>query len=240
MTDHRRGLRADQLLSRFGYCSRSEARRWIRDGRVTVEGVPVPAPEQRLDPARTQVDGQPVECPNGLLALLHKPAGCVCSHERHDGPSVYDRLPARWQQRNPVVTSVGRLDQDTTGVLLLTDVGALVQRWTSPRHKVVKIYEATVNRDLSPALIPLFASGELRLEAGESPCRPAQLEIVNLREARLHLIEGRYHQVKRMFASQGYEVTRLHRSQFGEFTLDGLAPGEWRMLPIEPLLEEPA
>jgi len=226
-------LRADQLLSRFGYCSRREARFWTRGGRVVAAGVQVTGPEQRINPLDTLVDGQPIEGPQGLLALLHKPAGWVCSHERRDGPSVFDLLPARWQRRNPVVTSVGRLDRDTTGVLLLTDVGSLVQHWTSPRHKVVKIYDVTVDRDLRPELGPLFASGELRLADGDQPCRPAKLEIFGPREARLHLIEGRYHQVKRIFASQGFAVTRLHRSQFGEFTLDGLAPREWRLLPVE-------
>jgi 16S rRNA pseudouridine516 synthase len=174
------------------------------------------------------VDGAPVECPQGILVLLHKPAGCVCSHDLREGPSVYDLLPAQWLRRNPPITTVGRLDKDTTGVLLITDQGPLVQRWTSPKHKLPKLYEVTVDADLHPELVDIFAAGTLMLEDEDKPCLPAKLEILGTRTARIELIEGRYHQVKRMFASQGCTVTRLHRSRFGEFELGELAPGQWR------------
>jgi len=228
--------RLDQILSRYGYCSRSEARALIRQGRVLVNGKPAEAPDEKATPCSLRIDGEPIECPDGVLALFHKPAGCVCSHDATDGPTIYDLLPERWPRRNPPVTSVGRLDKDTTGVLLLTDLGELVQRWTSPKRKVTKVYEVTVESDLRPELVPLFAAGELRLEGEDKPCLPATLEIIGPREARLHLVEGKYHQVKRMFASQGCPVTRLHRSRFGDFTLEDLAPGQWRLLPVESFL----
>jgi len=224
--------RLDQILANYGYCSRSEAKIWIRKGRVTVNGEPARAAEKKASPDTVRVDGNAIENPEGILALLHKPAGYVCSHDAGEGPIIYDLLPPQWTRRNPPVTTVGRLDKDTTGVLLITDVGDLVQRWTSPKHKVAKIYEATVNADLSPALIELFASGTLTLEGEEKPCAPARLEITSPREARLELTEGRYHQVKRMFASQGIDVLRLHRSRFGEFELADLQPGQWRLLPL--------
>jgi 16S rRNA pseudouridine516 synthase len=227
--------RLDQILSSHGYCSRSEARFWIRAKRVTVKGVPAEAADDKADPMLVQVDGEPLECPEGLLAVFHKPAGCVCSHDERDGPTIYDLLPPRWPKRNPPVTSVGRLDKDTTGVLLLTDDGALVQRWTSPKHKVPKVYEATVDADLRPGMIALFAAGTLRLEGEDKPCLPARLEIVSPREARLELTEGRFHQVKRMFASQGCNVSRLHRSRFGDYTVEGLNPGQWKTLPTPTL-----
>jgi len=228
--------RLDQILSRYGYCSRSEGPAWIRAGRVMVRGAPAGATDARAAPSEVLIDGQPIEAPGGLLALFHKPAGCVCSHAGRDGPTIYDLLPARWPRRHPPVTSVGRLDRDTTGVLLLTDNGALVQRWTSPRHKVPKVYEVSVDADLRPELIALFASGTLRLDGEAKPCLPAKLEITSAREARLELIEGRFHQVKRMFAGQGLNVTRLHRSRFGQFELGDLQPGQWRLLPL-PVLE---
>ncbi|MGH8630911.1 MAG: pseudouridine synthase, partial [Burkholderiales bacterium] len=209
--------RLDQILSRYGYCSRSEGAAWLRAGRVSVRGAPAVAMDARALPSELLIDGQPIESPGGLLALFHKPAGCVCSHAGRDGPTIYDLLPARWTLRHPPVTSVGRLDRDTTGLLLLTDDGPLVQRWTSPRHKVPKVYEVSVDADLRPELIALFASGKLLLEGEANPCLPAKLEIVSAREARLELIEGRFHQVKRMFASQSLNVTRLHRSRFGQF-----------------------
>ena len=226
--------RLDQILSSYGYCSRREARAWAQRGLVTVAGLAPASAEVKAEIRDVLVEGEPIEHPDGILALLHKPAGRVCSHGTAEGPSVYELLPTRWPRRNPPVTTIGRLDKDTTGVLLVTDLGGLVQRWTSPKHKVEKIYEVTVDRDLDPQLIELFASGKLQLEDEEKPCLPAKLEIRAPREAWLHLIEGKYHQVKRMFASQDITVTRLHRRSFGEIELGDLAPGAWRLLPLPP------
>lgn len=223
-------LRLDALLSRFGYCTRSEARGWIKAGRVRVGAATAKSPSDKAAPANVLVDGAPVEHPHGILALLHKPVGYVCSHDSAEGPSIYDLLPPRWLARNPQVTSIGRLDKDVTGVLLVTDDGELVHRWTSPKHKVAKIYEVTVAADLPPDLVDVFASGKLMLDGEDRPCLPARVEVLGPREARLEIIEGRYHQVKRMFASQGCPVVRLHRSKFGDFTVEGLSPGEWRIV----------
>jgi 16S rRNA pseudouridine516 synthase len=224
--------RLDQLLSRCGYCSRREARAWLRAGRVTVDGVTARSPDEKVSPDAVRVDGEPLDAPDGLLVLLHKPAGLVCSHDPAEGPSVYDLLPARWRTRNPAVTTVGRLDKDTTGVLLVTDRGEWVHRWTSPRLHVEKVYEATLDREPDPDLVGLFASGTLRLDGEKAPCEPARLELRGGPEITLTLTEGRYHQVKRMFASQGLQVVRLHRARFGTFTVEGLAPGEWRRLEL--------
>lgn len=225
-------LRLDALLSRYGYCSRSEARAWVKAGRVQVSGALAKSPSDKGAPTNVLVDGEPVEHPDGILALLHKPAGCVCTHDSDEGPTIYDLLPPRWLQRNPPVTSIGRLDKDATGALLVTDLGELVHRWTSPKHKVAKIYEVTVFTDLPPGIAEVFAGGNLLLEGESKPCLPAKLDVLGPREARLEIVEGRYHQVKRMFASQGCPVVRLHRSRFGDFTLEGLAPGEWSIVPL--------
>ena len=225
--------RLDQMLSHYGYCSRSEARHWIHQGRVVVNGVPARAADDKAVAASVLVDGAPIECPDGLLAVLHKPLGHVCSRDSREGPSVYDLLPERWNRRNPPVTTVGRLDKDATGVLLITDVGSLVQRLTSPRHHVVKVYEATLSGPAEPAWRDVFASGTYTLPGERDPCLPARLELVGDCEIRLELTEGRFHQVKRMFACLGREVVRLHRSRFGEIGLDGLEPGQWRLVPLE-------
>lgn len=231
--------RLDQILSHYGYCSRSEARALIKNGQVTVNGEPAKSADQKADPTTVLIDGQPIEAPGGLLVLFYKPEGYVCSHDHREGANIYDILPAQWSRRNPPITSVGRLDKDTTGVLFVTDEGSIVQRWTSPKHKVPKVYDVTLNRDLDRRLVELFASGTLLLEGEDKPCAPARLEIIAPREARLELTEGKYHQVKRMFGSQGYEVLKLHRSRFGDFDLAGLGPGEWRAIPIEPYLKGP-
>ena len=165
------------------------------------------------------------------LIVLHKPAGYECSLKPRHHPSVYSLLPAPLRTRG--VQPVGRLDEDTTGVLLFTDDGSLVHRLTSPKHKVPKVYLATVDRDLPSDLGPLFASGTLRLDGETEPCAPAQLKIVSPRAAEVTLTEGRYHQVRRMFAAGGATVLTLHRARFGDLALGDLTAGTWRELPSD-------
>ncbi|MFT3830494.1 MAG: pseudouridine synthase [Opitutaceae bacterium] len=223
--------RLDQILASLGYGSRRDVRELIDAGRITVDGTVADDPGAKARPAAVRLDGEPLEFPDGVFVLFHKPAGCVCSHDTREGRRIYDLLPPRWLARNPAVTSVGRLDRDTTGLLLLTDDTALVHRLTSPKHHVDKVYEATLDRTPEAALIEAFASGTLLLAEEEKPCAPARLVLSGGAEVELTLTEGRFHQVKRMFAHFGYEVLRLHRGRFGEFTLGGLAPGEWRAVP---------
>lgn len=225
--------RLDQWLANLGYCSRREARAWIEGGRVTVNGNVADDPGIKAAAPAVSIDGEPLDHPDGLLLLLHKPLGLVCSHDEREGPNVYRLLPERWLKRNPQVTSIGRLDKETSGLLLLTDHTALVHRLTSPKHKVSKVYRATVDRPLSEGLIPLFASGTLLLTGEKDPCERAELRIVDATTADLVLTEGRYHQVRRMFASQGYEVITLHRSHFGQLDLGALQPGQWCELPVD-------
>jgi 16S rRNA pseudouridine516 synthase len=225
--------RLDQLLARLGYCSRREARDWLKAGRVAVRGRPADDVGQKISAADVRVDGEPPDHPEGLLLLVHKPVGLVCSHETREGPNVYSLLPERWRQRNPAVTSVGRLDKDTSGLLLLTDQAELVHRLTSPKHKVPKLYRATVDADLAPGLVAEFASGQLLLDGEKTPCAPAELNIISPREAELTLTEGRYHQVRRMFAAAGATVLMLHRARFGDLELGDLAAGKFRELPVD-------
>ncbi len=223
--------RLDQLLSSLGYCSRREAQDVVKDGRVSVGGVAATRADQRVDPHQVTLDDKPLEAPDGLLAMLHKPIGYVCTHADGEGPTIYELLPARWLSRNPAVTSIGRLDKETSGLILITDIGPLVQRFTSPRAEVEKTYEVTVDHDLDPALVATFASGQILLRNEVKPCLPAKLEITSPLTASLTITEGRYHQVRRMFASLGWQVTALHRSSFAGHTLDGLKESQWRLLP---------
>lgn len=229
--------RLDQVLANLGYGSRREVRDLIAAGRVTVRGAPAEEAGEKISPAEVQIDGEPLDHPAGLLLLLHKPAGLVCSHDAREGANVYDLLPPRWRRRHPPVTSIGRLDKETTGLLLLTDQSALVHRLTSPRHKVPKTYLAGLDHAVPPAraaeIAAVFAGGKLVLEGESEPCEPAELRWRDARSAELILHEGRYHQVRRMFASQGCTVVRLHRERFGSLELNGLAPGSWRELPVE-------
>ncbi|HTI69768.1 MAG TPA: pseudouridine synthase [Candidatus Limnocylindria bacterium] len=225
-------MRLDQIMSRYGYCSRGESRGWLKAGRIRVDGVIIKEPEFKASPWAVTVDQAPIEAPEGLLALLHKPAGYVCSHDPKEGPRVYDLIPERWLERNPPVATIGRLDKDATGVLLLTDQGPLIHNWTSPRHKVAKVYEVVVDRPFPDHLVELFAAGTLLLEGESHPVLPAILRVTSPTQAQLEITEGKYHQVKRMFASQGCAVLSLHRSRFGDYHVTDLPVGQWRLLPL--------
>ncbi len=224
--------RLDQLLANLGYCSRREAREFLKKNAVTVRDLPVRDPSGKVAPTDVRIDGEPLDHPDGLLLVLNKPLGLTCSHDPREAPLIYDLLPARWRARNPQITSIGRLDKDTSGLILLTDQTELVHKYTSPKHKVPKLYRATTDRDLPPDLIALFATGTLLLDGEKEPCAPAELRLFAdaPRTSELILTEGKYHQVRRMFAATGATVLTLHRVQFGQLTLGELKPGEFRLV----------
>ena len=175
------------------------------------------------------IDGRPVDPPQGVLLILNKPLGMTCSH-KEDGALVYDVLPDRWRRRDPAISTIGRLDKQTTGLLLLTDDGDLLHRVISPKRHVTKTYRAKLARPLVGTEAALFASGQMMLEGEDKPLAPAVLEVVSPTEARLTVGEGRYHQVRRMFAAAGNHVEALHRESIGGLALPpDLAPGQWRL-----------
>lgn len=201
---------------------------WIKQGRVQCGGRPVGKTAQKVDPLQVLVDGEPVPFVHGLYVALHKPVGYTCSH--HDcGGLVYDLLPGQWLRRSKGVSTVGRLDKETSGLLLLTDDGSFVHALTSPKRHVDKVYEFECSGGVPPEAVELFAAGTLVLDGETTPCLPASLELTGERCGRLTLQEGRYHQVRRMLAAVGAPVIRLHRSAIGPLRLDslGIAPGEW-------------
>lgn len=240
MPSAKRPARIDQLLSSLGYGSRADVGRYIERGRVT--WMSTPRSKLKVDmriPAHDLLfDGEPLDHSDGLLIVMHKPVGIVCTHDEREGQLVYDLLPERWRQRSPRVESVGRLDKETSGLLLLTDQHALIHQLTSPKHKVVKIYEATIDGALTDDMVEVLASGTLMLRGESKPCLPAKLEMIAPNKARLSITEGRYHQVRRMLAAVGAPVLRLHRSQFGELTLEGLAVGAFKSVPLSTMAIE--
>lgn len=233
MPSDKRYPRLDQLLASLGYGSRREMDTFLKKKLITIEGIDKVQSDLRVDPRLVRFDGERLDNPLGLLVLLHKPLGYVCSHNEEEGKLVYDLLPPRWRARNPQVVTVGRLDKDTSGLLLLTDQHELVHRLTSPKHHVAKVYEAQVKNPLGHEMVQAFASGELLLKGESKPCLPAKLEIMSEFEARVTLQEGRYHQVRRMFAAMGSPVVKLHRSRFGSLELANLAAGEFKVLPLD-------
>jgi 16S rRNA pseudouridine516 synthase len=218
-----------KYLSHLGYGSRREVAALIAAGAVTdVQGREL-GEDDAFVHAELRIEGEPLDPPPGCLLLLHKPVGYTCS-TRDAGRLIYDLLPARLRSRKPIVSPIGRLDRDTSGLLLLTDDGALLHRVISPRARIAKVYEAELAQDLRGDEGAAFASGTLLLESETTPLLPAGFEALGPRRARLLLHEGRYHQVRRMFAAVGNHVLALHRSRVGGLDLGGLAPGQWREL----------
>lgn len=222
-------MRLVKLIANLGYGSRKQVAAMFREGRITGSDGDVLYADDKVEHARIRIDGEPLDPPAGLVLMLHKPTGYTCS-TKDPGGIVYDLLPPRFRLRSPTLSTVGRLDRDTTGLLLFTDDGALLHRIVHPKSKVAKVYEATLARDLRGDTAAIFASGELLLESEQTPLAPAMMDVIDARHARLVLTEGRYHQARRMFAAVGNHVEALHRSQMGGLTLDGLPPGEWRAL----------
>jgi 16S rRNA pseudouridine516 synthase len=219
-----------KLLANLGYGSRRDVAAMFREGRITdAEDGEVLYADDQVEHARIRVDGEPLDPPAGLVLMLNKPTGYTCS-TKDPGRVVYDLLPPRFRLRSPLLSTVGRLDRDTSGLLLMTDDGLLLHRIVSPKARLEKVYEATLASDLRGHEAGIFASGALMLDSETQPLAPAAMEVVTPRHARLTLVEGRYHQVRRMFAAVGNHVETLQRSRIGGLTLDGLEPGQWRVL----------
>jgi 16S rRNA pseudouridine516 synthase len=216
-------------IAHLGYGSRKQVAAMLRDGRITdADGNELDA-DSRVEHERIHLDGEPLDIAPGFVAMLHKPVGYTCS-TKDAGRLIYDLLPSRWRAREPAVSTVGRLDRDTSGLLLLTDDGAMLHKIISPRAQVEKIYEAELAQDLRGDEAALFASGTLMLDSETTPLAPARLDVLAPRRARLVLSEGRYHQVRRMFAATGNHVVALHRAAIGALTLGDLPSGQWRAL----------
>lgn len=218
-----------KLIGNLGYGTRKEVAAMFREGRITDADGEVLYADDQVEHAQIRIDDAPLDPPAGLVLLLHKPVGYTCS-TKDKGRVVYDLLPPRYRLRSPLLSTVGRLDRDTSGLLLMTDDGGLLHRIVSPKANLAKVYEATLASDLRGDEAAVFASGTLMLESEKEPLAPAGMEVVAPRHARLTLIEGRYHQVRRMFAAVGNHVEALHRSRIGGLVLDDLAPGQWRVL----------
>ena len=218
-----------KLIANLGYGSRKQVALMFREGRITDPAGEVLYADDAVAHADVRVDGEPLDPPQGLLILLHKPTGYTCS-TKDPGRVVYDLLPPRFRLRDPVLSTVGRLDRDTSGLLLMTDDGGLLHRITSPKANLPKVYEASLAQDLRGDEAEVFGSGTLLLESEKTPLAPAGFEALGPRRARIVLVEGRYHQIRRMFAAVGNHVESLHRHSLGGLGLDDLPAGEWRIL----------
>jgi 16S rRNA pseudouridine516 synthase len=231
-----------KLIANLGYGSRKEVTAMFREGRITDSDGEVLYADDKVAHEHIRIDDEPLDPPAGMVLMMNKPLGATCSR-KDIGRVVYDLLPPRYRVRDPSLSTVGRLDRETSGLLLFTDDGALLHRIISPKAQVAKVYEATLASDLRGDETALFASGTMMLESENEPLEPATLDVLAPRLARVTLTEGRYHQARRMFAAVGNHVETLTRVSVGALTLDGLPPGEWRALEdheIARIFEPPA
>ncbi len=218
-----------KLIANLGYGSRKDVALMFREGRITDPDGEVLYADDKVPHEHIRVDDEPLDPPAGLILMMNKPLGATCSR-KDQGRVVYDLLPPRYRVRDPALSTVGRLDRDTSGLLLFTDDGALLHRIISPKSRVAKVYEATLAQDLRGDEGELFASGSMMLESEKEPLEPAMLAVLSPRHVRLTLTEGRYHQVRRMFAAVGNHVETLARISVGGLTLGDLSAGKWRAL----------
>ena len=224
-----------KLLANLGYGSRKEVQRLIRSGAVTDVAGNVLGENDLPPHDQILFRGEELDPPAPLVIMLNKPDGYTCSSE-DPGSTIYDLLPERFALRNPGLNPIGRLDKDTTGLLLMTDDGKLLHKIIHPKSNCLKVYQATLDRPLEGHETELFGSGTLVLNSETRPLLPAAMEILGEKEARIRLHEGRYHQVRRMFAAAGNHVLELKRVSIGGLQMpDDLEEGDWRVLEQEEL-----
>jgi len=223
-------MKLAQLLFSQGFGTRRECEGLIFGGFVAIEGAAIDDPFHEVEPEglTVTVRGEAWPYHAKALVLLHKPAGYECSQKPKHHPGVLSLLPPPLRVRG--LQPIGRLDADTTGLLLLTDDGALIHRLTSPKKHVPKVYEVGTVEPVTDAQIEALRRG-VQLHDEPRPVRAAAAERCGEHALQMTLVEGKYHQVKRMLAAAGNTVRTLHRSRYGVLALpDDLAPGQWRWL----------
>ena len=230
-----KAVRLDKLLANLGYGSRREIQALGRAGAIRLDGEELTDAGARIAldpdlPSRLSIDEEPLDPLPGLCLMLHKPLGVTCSH-KEAGPLIYGLLPERWRRREPPLSTVGRLDKETSGLLLLTDDGGLLHRIISPKAHVAKRYQVTLARPLRGDEEAALAAGTMMLEGEDRPLLPVAMETGDATHCAVTLTEGRYHQVRRMFAALGNHVEALHRDRVGGLDLPADLPaGEFRVL----------
>jgi 16S rRNA pseudouridine516 synthase len=227
------GSSLPDILFSQGFGSRRECSGLMHVGRVAVAGQVVQNDEQLFDPAGLEIEVDGVTWPvrDRALVLLHKPAGYECSQKPRHHPSVMSLLPVPLRQRG--VQPIGRLDEETTGLLLLTDDGPLIHKLTHPKRHVPKLYRAVTARPIEPDQVARLLAGVV-LRDDPVPVRALACEPLGERELSLTLSEGKYHQARRMVAAVGNHVEQLTRVAFGSVTLPADLPvGQWRWITLE-------
>lgn len=232
-------IRIDKLLANLGYGSRREVSMAVRSGVFVAGGEEKTDPSETLplDPAllgAATYRGEKLDPVSPFTLMLNKPRNYTCSHDEQ-GLLIYDLLPERWSARSPALSSAGRLDKDSTGLVIVTDDGDFLHRVISPKHHVWKQYAVTLRDDLAGNEEALFAAGDFLLDADATPLKPARWVQTGERSGIMSLQEGRYRQIRRMFTRLNNEVEGLHRFSIGGLELGDLPEGEYRVLDAQDL-----
>ncbi|MCX9157307.1 16S rRNA pseudouridine(516) synthase [Niveibacterium sp. 24ML] len=223
-------MQLDRILQSQGFGSRKECRGLVRHGFVRIGGEEMDDPFVELDPQglEFEVDGELWQYREVAYLMLHKPGGYEVSHKPKHHPSVFSLLPTPLRERG--VQAVGRLDEDTTGMLILTEDGQLIHQLSSPKRAIPKVYQVTLKHPATPELVSALLAG-VELHDEPAPVVAAGCEIIEECLLRLTITGGKYHQVKRMIGAAGNRVEALHRNAIGRLELPtDLAPGKWRWL----------
>lgn len=225
-------VRLERLLSNLGYGSRKDVCRQLKSGSLILNGAALTDGSLQVDPDEMRgamFDGEPLDHFSALTILLHKPRGYTCSTDEA-GFLVYDLIPNRWRFRDPVLSTAGRLDKDSTGLVLMTDDGQLLHRVISPKTHVAKHYHVELRDGLRGDEAALFSTGEYCLTNDKKPLKPAIWQPDGDRSGTMILQEGRYHQIRRMFSALGNHVVSLHRFKLGGLQMGDLAEGQYKIL----------
>lgn len=228
-------IRIDRLLSNLGYGSRKDVAGAVRRGVFRIGEKVYRDPSEQIDQSKLSeatYAHEPLDPPSPLTVLLHKPKNYTCSHDEQ-GLLIYDLLPERWKFRTPPLSAAGRLDKDSTGLVLMTDDGQLLHRVISPKVHVSKHYRVTLRDELSGDEAAQFFSGTFCLESDLKPLKPALWQPDGLKTGIMILQEGRYRQIRRMFGAVGNHVEDLHRFRIGQLEIGDMQLGEYRILNSE-------
>ena len=222
-------MKLAKYIANLGYGSRREAEAYVARGQVTRRDGSALSEGDVFQHDDMLIDGEKLDPGPGSIVMMNKPVGYVCATKGRED-LIYDLLPPRFLRRSPVMAPIGRLDLASSGLLLLTDDGKINHRITSPRTHLPKVYEVHLAEDLADNATDILAKGTMLLESDVVPLKPVKLELIGPRHVRVTLVEGRYHQVRRMFAALGNHVTALKRTAIGNLELGDLPEGEWREL----------
>lgn len=218
-------MRINKFVAAATGLSRRAADKAIADGRVTVNGSPTMIGQELTESDKVYMDGQQLSLKMHQTILLHKPTGYISSRQGQGAPTIYDLLPAGMHHLKPV----GRLDKDSSGLLLMTNDGQLAEQLTHPRYHKTKVYEIRLNKPLQPLHRQMISDIGIQLEDGRSRLQIDRIEDNNENDWRITMHEGRNRQIRRTFAALGYTVTALRRTQFGPYILGDLPSGQWKL-----------